>query len=314
MSSPESYKCSIIHKHFLTVFKVLCMRRLKIRVITDSAADLPDELLEKYNIVRIPHIVIFDDKPWKLGVDISVEDFYEKLKVSDFIPSSSNPEPSDFVNHIRESLEELNYEYVFCVSVAKDLSSSTFLAVRVAAKEYKDKVSIINTQSASGVQGLIALAIAEQAEKGFSPEEIEKKVNTAIEQYYLNAGFHTLDNVYKSGRLKSKIILNLTKLIRIKPIVEMERPGILESTIPAFFTNRAMISRLIRLALKGTDPSITYDLIVSHVNNKEGTEIIVRKLEKKRKINKSFITPATPIIGSNTGMGTIIISVVPAIS
>ena len=287
---------------------------MKIRVITDSAADLPSEMLEKHNIVRIPHIVIFDDKPWKLGVDISVEDFYEKLKISDFIPSSSNPEPTDFLIHIRESLEVQGYDHVLCITVAKDLSSSTFLAVRVAAKEYKDRVTIINTQSASGVQGLITLSVAELAEKGISLMEIEEKVKNAIENYYLIVGFHTLDNVYKSGRLKSKLILKLTKLIGIKPIAEMERPGTLESKLPAFFTNRAMINRLTKLAIKRTDDSTSYDLIISHVQNQEGAQIILKRLKKRRKIRRSFITLATPIIGSNTGMGTIIISLLPSIS
>ena len=287
---------------------------MKIRVITDSAADLPVELIEKHNMVRIPHIVFFDDKPWKLGVDISVADFYEKLRNSKFLPSSSNPEPTDFLNHIKESIEVMKYDHIFCVSVAKNLSSSTFLAVRVAAKEYKEQVTIINTESAAGVQGLIALTIAELAEKGNSVEEIEKKITDAIGDYYLNVGFHTLDNVYKSGRLKSKFILNLTKFIGIKPIAEMERPGTLESRIPAFFTNNAMIRRLAKLAIKGTDPNIEYNVVVCHVNNQKGSEVIVEKLEKKRKIGRSFITFATPIVGSNTGMGTIIVSLFPAIS
>jgi len=287
---------------------------LRIKVITDSAADLPEEIVEKHQIIRIPHIVIFEDRPWKLGVDISVQDFYERLNTMAEIPSSSNPEPSDFLNHIKNSLEDLKYDHVFCVSVAKDLSSSTFLAVRVASKEYKDKVTIINTQSASGVQGLVALSIAELAEKEVPINEIEEKISKAIEGYYLNVGFHTLDNVYKSGRLKSKIILNLTKILGIKPIAEMERPGTLESTLPAFFTNKSMINRLIRLALKGTNPSISYDLMISHVNNKNGAENIINRLEKKRKIRRSFITQATPIVGSNTGMGTIIVSLLPSIS
>ena len=290
------------------------MRKLKIRVITDSAADLPDELLKKHDIIRIPHIVVFEDRPWKLGVDISVVDFYEKLEQLDEIPATSNPEPSDYLFQIKESLDELNYDHVICVSVAKDLSSSTFLAVRVASKSYRDKVTIINSESASGVQGLASLMVAELAEIGHSVEEITKKFTEVAQKYYLNVGFHTLENVYKSGRLKSKFILNLTKMIGIKPIAEMERPGTLESRIPAFFTNRSMINKLTRLAIKGTDSDIKYDLVISHVNNQEGAEKIAKRLAKKRQISRSFVTPGTPLIGSTTGMGTIIVSLLPSIS
>ncbi|MCK4896865.1 MAG: DegV family EDD domain-containing protein, partial [Candidatus Heimdallarchaeota archaeon] len=214
---------------------------MKIGAITDSAADLPEELIEKYNIAIIPHVVYFDDKYWKLGVDISVDDYYSLIGNRDLIPPTTNPEPKDFAEKLEEGFEKHGYEHIFSVSVSKELSGSTFNSHRMAAKKFKGKVTVIDTQSASGVQGLLLLKIFELNAKGAKIEEIERYVNETKKNYFLVVGFHTLDNVYKSGRLKSKLILNLAKSIKIKPVAVMEKPGILKSTLPGFFTNKSMV-------------------------------------------------------------------------
>ena len=285
---------------------------MKIGVITDSAADLPAELFEKYNVAIIPHVVYFDDKYWKLGVDISVDDFYQVIINSDLIPPTTNPEPADFAEKLKEGFDQHGYEHIFSVSVSSTLSGSTFQSHRIAAKKFKEKVTVIDTQSASGVQGLIILKIFELSAKGATVKEIEKYVNEIKKDYFLDVGFHTLDNVYKSGRLKSKIVLNLTKAIKIKPVAVMEKPGVLQSTIPGFFTNKSMAKRLSNLAIRGLDKSLAYDLVISHVENQEGVDLIVKRLCNKLKIERYFVTPASPIIGTSTGIGTIIVSLLPS--
>lgn len=285
---------------------------MKIGVITDSAADLPEELMEKYNVAIIPHVVYFDDKYWKLGVDISVDDFYNLIRTRDLIPPTTNPEPSDFAEKLKEGFDQHGYEHIFSVSVSSELSGSTFNSHRIAAKQFKGKVTVIDTQSASGVQGLIILKIIELSTKGAEVEEIEKYINEIKKNYFLDVGFHSLDNVYKSGRLKSKFILNLTKSIKIKPVAVMEKPGILKSTLPGFFTNKSMVKRLISLVIKNVDKSLSYDLVISHVENQEGVDQIIKKLCKKLKVDRYFVTPASPIIGTSTGMGTIIVSLLPS--
>ncbi|MBY8999771.1 MAG: DegV family protein [Candidatus Heimdallarchaeota archaeon] len=285
---------------------------MKIGVITDSAADLPKELMEKHKIAVIPHVVYFDDKYWKLGVDVSIPEFYNLIRTRDLIPPTTNPEPNDFVEKLEEGFDKHGFNHIFSVSVSKELSGSTFNSHRLAAKKFEDKVTVIDTHSASGVQGLIILAILELGAKGMSIKDIENHINKLKKNYFLDVGFHTLDNVYKSGRLKSKFVLWLTKTIKIKPVAIMQKPGILKSTLPGFFTNRSMTRRLANIAIRDTNKTIAYDLIISHVENQEGAEIIKQKLLKKLKINRFFITPVSPIIGTSTGIGTIIVSLLPS--
>ncbi len=286
---------------------------MKIRVVTNAAVDLPEEILEEHNIAKIPHVVYFDDKEWKLDVDISTNDFYKLLKTRKIIPPTSNPEPIDFRDVFESSFEEQNYDHIFCITAAKALGSSTFSAAKMAAKQYKEQITLIDTESASGVQGLIALNIIELAEKGKTVEEITQIIENLKKESYFIGGFHTLDNIYKSGRLDSKLVLYLTKFLRIKPVVKMVPPGVLESRFPGLFLKRTMVTRLKRMAYKELNTDLEYDMIVSHVENPEAANKIIEAIKKKFKINKCLMTLAAPVVGTHTGWGTVIVCLLPSI-
>jgi len=285
---------------------------MKIRVITDSAVDIPIEFIDKYDIGSVRHSVHFDDKSLKLGLGISIKEYYKKLREMDELPTNSTPTPGDFLNLYKETFEKKEYDHVIYVALSIKLSGTANVA-RIAAKDYKDKITIIDTESASGVQGLILLAVIKLLEKNTPIEKIIEKIDELKKDYILDVGFFTLENVYKSGRLKSKFVLNLTKFIRIKPIAIMERPGVLVSTLPAFFTNKHMESRLKNIVVKRVKKDTSYDMIISHVENSDGAGRIAKKIMKKVKINDFYITDASPIIGTNTGFGTIIVSLVPSL-
>ena len=286
---------------------------MKIRVVTNAAIDLPEDLLEEYNIAKIPHIVFFDDKEWKLDVDISTHDFYELLKTQKIIPPTSNPEPIDFSSVFESSFKDQKYDHIFCVTAAQALGSSTYSAAKMAARQFKEQITLIDTESASGVQGLIALNILELAEKGKTVEEITEIIENLKKDYYFIGGFHTLDNIYKSGRLDSKFAFYLTKLLRIKPIVKMVPPGNLESRFPGLFLKRTMITRLKRMAYRDLNEDVVYDMIVSHVENPNAANKIINEIKKKFKINKCLITFAAPVVGTHTGWGTVLVSLLPSI-
>jgi DegV family protein with EDD domain len=280
--------------------------------VTNAAVDLPEKLLSKYNIAKIPHTVIIDNKNVKLDVDISTQDFYELLKSERIIPPTSNPEPIDFLEVFETSFEQ-SYDHIFCITAACAMGSATYSAAKIAARKYKDKITLIDCESASGVQGLMVLNIAELAEKGKSVEEIIQIIEDLKKENFLCGGFHTLDNIYKSGRLDSKFALYLTRFLKIKPIVKMENPGVLHSRFPALFLERFMINRIVQIPLKELNRDKEYDMIVSHVENQKSAEKITEEIKKKLKINRSYITYSAPIVGTHTGIGTILVSLLPSV-
>lgn len=285
---------------------------MKIQTITDSAADLPIEFKDKYDIPIVYQRLFFDDREWKVGVDIPVREYYHKLKTMKEIPKSSVPSPQDFQDIFQSCFKEKDYDHVIYVGISESLTGTLNVA-RVASQEYRDRVTLIDTESASGVQGLITIAVKKLVEQNLPIDKIVEEVEKLKERSILDVGFYTLENVYKSGRLKSKFILNLTKLIGIKPIAVMEQPGKLVSKLPGFVFGFHMENRLTNIIVKRAKKDITYDMIISHVENPKGSKRIANKIKKKLKIRDFYVTDAAPIIGSNTGMKTIIVSVVPSI-
>ncbi|MEE9410016.1 MAG: DegV family protein, partial [Candidatus Heimdallarchaeota archaeon] len=148
---------------------------MKIRLVTDTAADLPREISEKYDIVIIPHIITIDDRNLKLGVDISIEELYNKMKTMDIIPRSSTPTPQDFLVVFQESFEKLGYDHIIYIAVAEKLTATLSVA-RIAAKDFKDKITLFDTESASGVQGLMLIAVLNMLEDNIPLEVIIKKL------------------------------------------------------------------------------------------------------------------------------------------
>ena len=286
---------------------------MKVRIVTDSAADFPLELIEKYDIGTVPHSVNFENQEWKIGIGISVKEYYQRLKNMNEMPKNATPTPEDFYELFRESLEEKNYDHVLYISISEKLSSTANPA-RIAAKRFKEKITIFNSESASGVQGLFILSAYRLLEEEKTVEEIIRIFQKLKEEYILDVGFHTLDYAYRSGRVRFKFVLYLTKILGIKPIAVMERPGVMVSKFPVFFSKSNMEKRLAKIVVKRVKEDLYYNLIVSNVENQKGAERVKEAIEKKIKIKNSYITDCSPIVGTNTGEGTIIVSLLPVIS
>ncbi|MCG3220683.1 MAG: DegV family protein [Candidatus Heimdallarchaeota archaeon] len=284
---------------------------MKVRVVTDSAADFPLDFIEKFDIGIIPHSVHFENQAWKIGIGISVKEYYERLRNMNEMPKNATPTPQDFDNVFKESLEAKNYDHILYIAISEKLSS-TINPARIAAKKYKDKITIFNTESASGVQGLFVLRAVKLLSENKTIKEILEIFTILRNEYILDVGFFTLENVYKSGRLKSKSVLYLTKLIGIKPIAIMERPGELVSVVPGFFFKSHMERRLANIIISRAKKEKSYDMIISNVENIKGAKSVTNLIKKKLKIKEDYITDCSPIIGTNTGEGTIIISLIPS--
>lgn len=283
---------------------------MKIKVITDTCADLPLEVIRDKEIEIISQIVSFEDKALRLGKEISFEEYYEILERLEEIPTTAAPDPASFYDIFEKFIHKQKYDFIFCVTVSKELSA-THSSATIAAKKIGNKVILINSDSASGVEGLIALIITELANKGYTVEEIQDIVSRMKNESLLCAGFHTFDNIYKSGRLKSKFILNTTKFLRIKPILVLEEKKVLQPKFPGFFTENQMLKRILNAALKRVNRDLVFDMVISHVGNPTGANKLREKIGDKLKIRNEYITIATPLVGTHTGKKTIILSLVP---
>ncbi len=270
------------------------------------------ETIKEHNIAVVAHIVHFENKEMRIGIGISVKDYYKMMKEMDEIPKNAPPTPQDFFDIFQLCFEKEKSDHIIYVGVSEKLSSTINVA-RIASRKFEKGITIFNTESASGVEGLMILAIIKLLKKGKSINEILEIMEKLKKEYILSVGFHTLENVHKSGRLKSKFIFNLTKIIGIKPIAIMELPGVLKSKLPGFFTEKSMEKRITNTVMKKAKKDRSYDMVISHVENPKGSQRIAKNIIKKLNIIEHYTTEASPVVGTNTGEGTIIVSLLPSI-
>ncbi|MEW8958108.1 MAG: DegV family protein [Moorella sp. (in: firmicutes)] len=133
----------------------------KIIIVTDSTCDLPPELLEQYGILMVPLKVMFGDKVYRDGVDLSSKEFYAKLRNASDLPTTSQPSPQEFMEAYRPLVEE-EASIVF-LHISGSLSG-TLQSARLAKTMLNyDDLEIVDTRLVSTALGLAVLAAARAA-------------------------------------------------------------------------------------------------------------------------------------------------------
>jgi DegV family protein with EDD domain len=191
----------------------------KIAIVTDSTADLPEELYRKYKITVVPLSVIFEEKAYiSNGIDITIEEFYEKLKSSKKLPTTAQPSPADFIKAYRELLE--TSESIVSIHISKKMSGTVDSAL-LAKKELAGKdIEIIDSEVTTMALGLIVLKAAQLVDSGASKEEILKNIldiKSKINTLFIP---HTLEYLQKGGRIgRAKGLI--ASLLEIKPLLTL---------------------------------------------------------------------------------------------
>ena len=155
-----------------------------IQVITDSAADLPAEIVEKHNITVVPLTVYIDGKEYADGIDISTKEFYEKMAKTKELPKTSQPSAASFIKVFKEL--EAKGE-LLCINISSKLSG-TYQTACLARKLSGVNVAVFDSWAATLGQGLQVIKAALLAEKGMSRDHIiqiltEYKKVTHIPRY-----------------------------------------------------------------------------------------------------------------------------------
>ena len=191
----------------------------KIAIVTDSTADLPEELYRKYKITVVPLSVIFEEKAYiSNGIDITIEEFYQKLKSSKKLPTTAQPSPADFIKAYRELLE--TSESIVSIHISKKMSGTVDSAL-LAKKELAGKdIEIIDSEVTTMALGLIVLKAAQLVDSGASKEEILKNIldiKSKINTLFIP---HTLEYLQKGGRIgRAKGLI--ASLLEIKPLLTL---------------------------------------------------------------------------------------------
>lgn len=193
----------------------------EIKIMTDSSAQLTPEEIEKYHITVVPLLVTIDDQTYVDGVDITRQEFVEKMTTSKELPKTSQPPIGRLVDTINELTADGSS--VIGIFLGKGLSGTVDAArqaVKIAGKA--DQVSIVDSQLTDRAEGLQVLEAARGALQGQSVQEILAHLEQIKKTQRLRMMIVNLENIIKGGRLGA-VSGKIATLLNIR--IELQMPG-----------------------------------------------------------------------------------------
>ena len=187
-----------------------------IKIICDSMSDVPDIIIEKYDVEIVPLTVIFNGVEYIDGIDINNKQFYKLLRESEVMPKTSQVTYSQF-KEVFEKYKDHEVLYIGGSSAA----SGTYQSAVIAKNDGYENVHVFDTQNLSTGSALFVIKACEMREKGYSIEEIIENLNLLKGSEELIASVDTLEYLKKGGRISSTKAM-IGNLLSIKPILTVE--------------------------------------------------------------------------------------------
>ncbi|MBQ3422127.1 MAG: DegV family protein [Romboutsia sp.] len=187
-----------------------------IKIICDSMSDVPDIIIEKYDVEIVPLTVIFNGVEYIDGVDINNKQFYKMLRESEVMPKTSQVTYSQF----KEVFEKYKDDEVLYIG-GSSAASGTYQSAVIAKNDGYENVHVFDTQNLSTGSALFVIKACEMREKGYSIEEIIENLNLLKGSEELIASVDTLEYLKKGGRISSTKAM-IGNLLSIKPILTVE--------------------------------------------------------------------------------------------
>ncbi len=268
---------------------------MSIRIVTDSACDLPDEIVERYGIEIVPLNIRFGNEEYVDRFELDVASFYDKLASHDALPETSAPAPGRFQEAF-EKQAAAGADTVLCINLASGLSA-TMESAQQAAKNVDIDVRVIDTQTVSGAIGLACIEAAQAAEAGKSADEIVADLTEKAERTRIFGALNTLDNLKKGGRIGGAQAL-VGNMLAIKPILEISHGHVEEASKQR--TRKKAIGWLRDRALADD----VEDLVVLNGFAADFDEFL-DMLAPKYSRDDLFVGTIGPVIGTHAGPGVI---------
>jgi DegV family protein with EDD domain len=193
---------------------------MPVRIVTDSACDLPEPICEELGIEVVPLTIRFGDREYVDRKELSVDAFWRELGASSVLPETSAPSVGAFEETFRR-LSDSGANAIVCINLSARLSA-TMQSAQVAAKalDGETPIEIIDSLSASMGIGNLVLHAARRARAGASIEEIVREVEARKARSHVFAALDTLEYLRKGGRIGGAQAM-LGSMLSIKPIISV---------------------------------------------------------------------------------------------
>lgn len=275
---------------------------MTVRIITDSVADIPPEIIAELGISIIPVLVRFGEQTYRDQIDITNDQFYDRLVHNKVVPTTSVPSLDMFARTYARLAEET--DEILVIMLSSKLSGLHNAALQSAGLvENGCRIVVVDSGTAVMSQGFIVIKAAQAAKNGASLDEILEVIRRTIPRVDMRAAFDTLEYLQRGGRIGRAQAL-IGSLLKVNPIITI-REGVVEPAGRARSRAKAID------ALYDFAASYKYieGLAVEDAACVEDGNLLVKRLGAIFPEERILRSRTTPVIGTHTGPGLLLVAV-----
>lgn len=282
---------------------------MKLAVFTDSSAYLSEETLQKEDLFVLDIPVNIDGEEYVEGINLSAEEFYQKMAQASELPKTSQPSIAK-LDEILTSLKEQGYTHALGLFLSSGISGF-YQNIQYMVDDYEGlTIAFPDTLITSAPLGIMVESVFNWRDQGDDFASIQDKLAIQISRTSAFIMVDDLDHLVKGGRLSNGAAI-LGNLLSIKPILYFNDQGVIE-VYEKVRTEKKATKRLIEI-IKETTASGQYRVIVIHGNDPEKAEELRQHLLDFGLGSDVSLATFGSVIGTHLGAGSIALGYIPVI-
>jgi len=277
---------------------------MPIKIVTDSACDLPEDIVAQYGITVVPLYINLADRGYLDGIEITREEFYRQLPDYNPPPTTAAPSPEKFCQ-VYDGLAAQGATEILSIHMSISLSATVDTARLCAAEKRSIPVTVFDSGQLSLGTGFLVVRAAQAAAKGRPMQDILALLEEQTSRTHVFAALDTLEYLKRSGRMNGAVA-GIGELLQIKPLLKMHNGN---PTVERVRTNNGATRRLVEL-LSALTP--LEQVAVVHTHAPDRADYVRRQAERLLPAGNILSVDITPVIGANIGPGAVGFAVVTA--
>lgn len=272
----------------------------KVKIVTDSTADIPRRLVEELDITVVPLNVHFGDKTYLDFVELTSENFYDLLESSQDHPRTSQPAPGDFAKVYEELTRDGSP--VVSVHLSAELSGTYQSAVMARDMVEGRRIEVVDSRLASMAFGLPVVEAARAAREGKGFEEVVGLVKDLLSRMKVIFAVDTLEYLARNGRIgKAQALLG--GLLSVKPLLTLE--GGFVAPYEKVRGEKKVIPRMVEIMGDMLEPGKPVKCAIVHANSHDRAETLKAEVERTFQVRETTVSGLGAVIGTHVGPGTL---------
>lgn len=247
----------------------------KIKIITDSTADLSEELYDKYDVEVLPLLINFGEESYLDKVEINPDKVFERIEKENILPTTAQVTPNRFIEAYKKYLSE---GYKIVSIHMSSVMSGTYQSACIAKEMLEtDDIVVVDSQKVTAALGMLVLKAAKLREKGYNIIKIEEELNKVRDKIKISVCFESLEYLVRGGRI-SKTAGIVGSMLGIRLVLEI-KDGLM-AVKDKIRGNKKAIKKIIS-DLEAVSLDEEVPVILIDVNNIEVKEALKEYLETK---------------------------------